>query len=68
MGFLKPAPVNRPHVCSKPGSALGFREGTRWQCDDCLQIYRVEQIMDRNILEMAWVAEPFEDLHIPGVV
>lgn len=68
MGFLKPAPVERPHLCSKPGAALAFPEGTRWQCDECRQVYRVEQIVDRNILEIAWVAEPLTARHLLGEV
>lgn len=55
MGFLAPDPVKLPHsYCALPN--LGYRpEGTRWQCDECRKIYRIESVMDRNITALEWV-------------
>jgi len=53
MGFLTPDPIKRPHYCERPRGA--YPEGTRWQCDECKTIYRIEQVMDRNIVQLEWV-------------
>lgn len=58
MGFLPPAPSARPHHCEQPRPASAWHDDTRWQCDSCGTVYRVEPVMDRNVLERQWVPEP----------
>lgn len=58
MGYLTPDPIDRSHYCTKPARAVEHAEGTRWQCDVCSKIFRVEQVMDRNIMQLEWVWQP----------
>ena len=55
MGFIEPDPPERPHYCDMPASAWIYEIGTRWQCDECGKIYRVESVFDRNISAPEWV-------------
>lgn len=55
MGFLTPEPVQRPHYCDLPPNPKVYGEGTRWECDECQKIYRVELVFDRNISALEWV-------------
>lgn len=66
MGFLTPEPINRPHYCERP-VPYWIAEGTRWQCDDCAAIYRLEPVTDRNITALEWVLQAFKaaDLLLP---
>lgn len=60
MGFIEPRPVNRPHYCDRPEPPSAYPVGTRWQCDECGKIYRVDSVFDRNISSVEWVHEPAE--------
>ena len=55
MGFLTPDPYGGIHHCTKPERPGTLGAGTRWQCDDCGAIYRVEMVWDRNIMSLEWV-------------
>lgn len=41
-----------------PNDARTFDEGTRWHCDACSTVYRVEFIRDRGIAQREWVEQP----------
>lgn len=62
MGFLTPEPLQTPHYCRWPSDPKRYREGTRWQCDECHAIYRIEPVMDRNITQLEWVKRPGGEL------
>jgi hypothetical protein len=58
VGFISPEPPTRPHYCDRPQRPSQLPEGTRWQCDDCGKIYRVEPVTDRNVTALEWVYQP----------
>ncbi len=58
MGFLTPEPIDAPHECSKPGPPSAYDLGTRWQCDDCGTVYRVEPYHARGAGGRKWAKRP----------
>lgn len=54
--YLEPRKLTHKHVCNKP-TPLHLKEGTRWQCGDCGNIYCLEWIRDRGVLELYWSIE-----------
>ena len=57
MGFLTSDPPTQTHYCQRP-RAWAYPEGTRWQCNDCRKIYRIESVRDRNVSALEWVYQP----------
>lgn len=53
MGFLEPKP--KIHRCDLPG--LLYQAGTRWQCDDCSKIYRLEVTTQHSKWVKHWKPE-----------
>jgi hypothetical protein len=58
MGFLPPAPP--PHICDtppiKPFLRRALPQGTRWQCDECQEVWVIRPIAARPVVGF-WARE-----------